>query len=69
MKVDCRLALSVSLSVNINMKIVKLSSSFWNTVSPHNMHVCVRMIITMKSGKLFIQRWSTGPIDAAHCCL
>jgi hypothetical protein len=63
------MALSVSFCVNINMKIVKLTSSFWNTGCPHSMHVRVHMIITIKSGKLSIQRLYTGPIDAAHSSL
>jgi len=49
MKVDRRLALSVSLSVNINLKTVKFPSSFWNTEFPHTMHLCVRVIITINS--------------------
>lgn len=37
MKVDRTVALSVSLSVNINMKKVKFTSSFWNSwMSPHH---------------------------------
>jgi hypothetical protein len=69
MKVDRRLALSVSLSANINLKMVKFPSSFWNTGCTHTMNLCVRMITTIDSVKLFIQRWPIGIIDAAHCSL